>query len=243
MTTNSNSALPAGFNRLNLAQACGALNDNLIKLLIVFYLVSQYGQERAATIAAIGSAAFVLPFLLFSALAGSLADRLRNLGNQIQDLSRQARKTQKEASNKLAEAAGAIQEDRLPERILSGNALIQNGYYESQMGREGFIRNSLEGLNKQLESTRGSIGQTKEEKLEEAANRARQLSEGLESVQQRLSQAQRGQGNRSGRQTGKPDQQGQQGPAGQQGQQGRGQNQQGQPLRLAAHARMACQSR
>lgn len=76
MTTNTAPALPTAFKRLNLAQACGALNDNLIKLLIVFYLVSQYGQERAATIAAIGSAAFVLPFLLFSALAGSLADRL-----------------------------------------------------------------------------------------------------------------------------------------------------------------------
>ena len=76
MTANSSPALPAAFKRLNLAQACGALNDNLIKLLIVFYLVSRFGQERAATIAAIGSAAFVLPFLLFSALAGSLADRL-----------------------------------------------------------------------------------------------------------------------------------------------------------------------
>jgi acyl-[acyl-carrier-protein]-phospholipid O-acyltransferase/long-chain-fatty-acid--[acyl-carrier-protein] ligase len=68
--------LPSFFTRLNLAQSCGALNDNLIKLLIVFYLVSSFGQERAASIAAIGSAAFVLPFLLFSALAGSLADRL-----------------------------------------------------------------------------------------------------------------------------------------------------------------------
>jgi acyl-[acyl-carrier-protein]-phospholipid O-acyltransferase/long-chain-fatty-acid--[acyl-carrier-protein] ligase len=74
--TEINATLPAPFRRLNLAQACGALNDNLIKLLIVFYLVSRYGQSRAGTIAAIGSAAFVTPFLLFSALAGSLADRL-----------------------------------------------------------------------------------------------------------------------------------------------------------------------
>ena len=59
-----------------------------------------------------------------------LADRVRNLGNQIQDLSQQARKTQKEASGKLAEAADSIQDGRLPERITSGNALIQNGYYE-----------------------------------------------------------------------------------------------------------------
>jgi acyl-[acyl-carrier-protein]-phospholipid O-acyltransferase / long-chain-fatty-acid--[acyl-carrier-protein] ligase len=75
MTTEPTS-LSRSFTRLNLAQACGALNDNLIKLLLVFFLVGRSGQEQAGTIAAIGSAAFVLPFLLFSALAGSLADRL-----------------------------------------------------------------------------------------------------------------------------------------------------------------------
>ncbi|RNC67987.1 MAG: MFS transporter [Desulfuromonadales bacterium] len=67
--------LPRAFNRLNLAQALGALNDNVIKLIIVFFLIGRYGQEQAATVAAIGSAAFVAPFLLFSALAGTLADR------------------------------------------------------------------------------------------------------------------------------------------------------------------------
>ncbi|RII25635.1 MAG: acyl-[ACP]--phospholipid O-acyltransferase [Geobacter sp.] len=66
---------PGSFNRLNLAQALGALNDNLIKLIIVFYLVGLQGTAAAGTITAIGSAAFVAPFLLFSALAGSLADR------------------------------------------------------------------------------------------------------------------------------------------------------------------------
>ncbi|NVO00290.1 MAG: acyl-[ACP]--phospholipid O-acyltransferase [Geobacteraceae bacterium] len=76
MTTSDANKLPGSFIRLNLTQACGALNDNLIKLLIVFYLVSRYGQGEAGAIAAIGSAAFVAPFLLFSALAGSLADRL-----------------------------------------------------------------------------------------------------------------------------------------------------------------------
>ncbi len=77
MSTNSpTTAVPRGsFNRLNLAQALGALNDNLIKLIIVFYLVGLQGTAAAGTITAIGSAAFVAPFLLFSALAGSLADR------------------------------------------------------------------------------------------------------------------------------------------------------------------------
>src|SRR5512133_4056658 len=67
--------LPAPFHRLNAAQALGALNDNLIKLILVFFLIGRAGAEHAATIAAIGSATFIAPFLLFSALAGSLADR------------------------------------------------------------------------------------------------------------------------------------------------------------------------
>lgn len=74
-TDTGTAVLPSAFNRLNLAQALGALNDNVIKLTIVFFLIGHFGQERAATVAAIGSAAFVAPFLLFSALAGSLADR------------------------------------------------------------------------------------------------------------------------------------------------------------------------
>jgi hypothetical protein len=129
----------------------------------------------------------------------ALADRLRSLGSQIQELSRQARKTQKETSDKLGEAARTIQDGRLPERITSGNPMIQNGYYEGQKQREEYIRGNLESLRAQLESARGSIGQSKEGKLEEAANRARQLAEGLESMQQRMSPAQRDKGD-SGRQ-------------------------------------------
>jgi hypothetical protein len=167
---------------------------------------------------------------------------VKNLGDQIQDLSRQARKAQKEASDKLAQAGADIQENKLPQRILSGNAMIQNGFYESQKQREDYIRGSLESLNRQLESARSSVGQGKGEKLEEAANRARQLSEGLESMQQRLSQSQQGQRQQGqqaqpgqqgqqgrGGQQGQQTQQGQQGPQGQRGQQqGQGQNQAGQ---------------
>jgi hypothetical protein len=122
-----------------------------------------------------------------------LADRLRNLGNQIRDLSRQARKTQKETSNKLDEAASTIQDKRLPERILNGSAMIRQGFYDNQKQREDFIRRGLEEVNRQLESAESSMGQTMDGKAEEAANRARQLAEGLESMQQRMSGMQRGQ--------------------------------------------------
>jgi hypothetical protein len=158
-----------------------------------------------------------------------LADRLDSLENQIRTLSRQARKTQKETSNKLADAAGTISDNRLPERIRSGNALIQNGFYESQKGREDFIRDALEDLNQQLQAAQKSLGQSEEEKIEEAANRARQLSEGLEAIQRQMRELQRGQGERFSRQQEQTGRQGQgQTQRPQQGQQQGQQQAQGQ---------------
>lgn len=68
--------LSRSFVRLNATQFLGAMNDNILKLLIIFYLIGARGAEHAGVITAAVGAAFVLPFLLFSAPAGCLADRL-----------------------------------------------------------------------------------------------------------------------------------------------------------------------
>jgi hypothetical protein len=154
----------------------------------------------------------------------TLADQVKNLEKQIQNLARQARKTQKETGNKLSNAAGAIQDNRLSERIMSGNALIQNGFYESQKPREDLIRNGLDEVNRQLKGAQSSLGQTKEGKIEDAANRARQLAEGLESMQRRMRGMQgsaQPQGDRSGRQQAQQGQQAQRGQQERQSQSGR----------------------
>jgi hypothetical protein len=140
-----------------------------------------------------------------------LADRLKGLESQIQNLQRQARKTEKEAGGKLADAGNTIRDNKLPERIVSGNALIQYGFYENQKQNENFIRGGLEQVNRQLEAARNSIGQSKEGKIEEAAERARQLSEGLESMQRRAREIR-------GRQQGPQGQGQEQNPPGRQGQ-------------------------
>lgn len=69
--------LPRSFSRLNATQFLGAMNDNILKLLIIFCLIGAQGADKAGVITAAVGAAFVLPFLLFSAPAGCLADRLR----------------------------------------------------------------------------------------------------------------------------------------------------------------------
>jgi chromosome segregation ATPase len=126
-----------------------------------------------------------------------LKERLDSLESRIRDLSRQARKTEKSASSELAEAAETIRDRRLSDRIQEGNRLIRNGLYESQKRREDFIHEGLEEVQQKLEAAKSRLGESEEGRIEEAVNRVRQLSEGLQSIQRRMSGMQRGRGNRS----------------------------------------------
>lgn len=65
----------SSFTYLNVTQFLGALNDNVYKLLIVYFLIDLEGIENSHTILATTGAIFVLPFLLFSASSGTMADR------------------------------------------------------------------------------------------------------------------------------------------------------------------------
>ena len=66
---------PSSFTYLNVTQFLGALNDNIYKLLIVYFFIQLEGIENSHRILATTGAIFVLPFLLFSASSGTLADR------------------------------------------------------------------------------------------------------------------------------------------------------------------------
>ncbi len=66
--------LSASFRWLNATQFLGAFNDNLFKLLLILFLIGVQGQGQASNVMATAGAVFVVPFLLFLALAGKLAD-------------------------------------------------------------------------------------------------------------------------------------------------------------------------
>lgn len=65
----------SSFSALNITQFLTALNDNLYKLLLIFFLISVQGAEHSNTILALAGAIFVIPFLIFASLSGTLADR------------------------------------------------------------------------------------------------------------------------------------------------------------------------
>jgi len=68
--------LSKSFAWLNAAQFLGALNDNVLKFFIIFFLIGMKGAASAGAVSATAGAVFVVPFLLFTAWAGSLADRV-----------------------------------------------------------------------------------------------------------------------------------------------------------------------
>ena len=65
----------SSFFYLNITQFLAALNDNLYKLLLVFFLIDQQGIENSNTILSLVGAIFVIPFVLFTSTAGTFADR------------------------------------------------------------------------------------------------------------------------------------------------------------------------
>jgi len=73
------SALCTSFHALNITQFLVVFNDNIFKFLIVYLLIDLYGEDSASSILAFSGVVFVLPFLLFSFFAGSLADSIGKL--------------------------------------------------------------------------------------------------------------------------------------------------------------------
>lgn len=64
------------FSFLNVTQFLDALNENLFKLIVVFFLIYYQGEENTSKITAITGAIFILPFILFSNVGGIFADCL-----------------------------------------------------------------------------------------------------------------------------------------------------------------------
>jgi len=63
------------FRLLNAVQFLDALNENLFKYIVVYFLIFYQGHESTSTVMSITGAVFILPFILFSSLGGVFADR------------------------------------------------------------------------------------------------------------------------------------------------------------------------
>jgi len=181
-------------------------------------------------------------------------DLERKLGELESDLdaaARDAAQQERQASRKLSEAAGAIRDNRLRDKIRYSEALVNRGYgQETLRATENDIAGGIDQLRKRLDEAQASLGQSGQQqnadsKGEQALGRTQRLARGLESLQERTRERaqangrnqqgrdqqgrdQQGREQQGGQQQGQSNQRGQQagnqqGQEGQQGQQGQGQ--------------------
>lgn len=167
-----------------------------------------------------------------------LAAGIADLERRLDESAREQRREQPETSRRLQEAANAIRDGRVRDKVLFSKGVVQQGSPEYARNWEEQIATSLEDVRDRIRSAGERVGQSRERQLAGALDRARDLVRGMESTDERLQErssapgsrpsadssvgaARRGQ--RQGRPGGEPGQE----PAQQQGQrQGRGAGQQ-----------------
>jgi hypothetical protein len=167
----------------------------------------------------------------------TLEEKLGKLEGQLDRAARDSANDEKAASRKMAEAAGAIRDNRLRDRIRYSQNLVSRGNEKSIADAEGDISRGIEEMRDRLEEAQQALGQgAPGDRREQAVDRAQRLARGAESLSRRTQErGQQGQQGREGQQgqngqqgeQGKQGEQGQRGQQGQQGQQGQGQQGQG----------------
>jgi hypothetical protein len=159
-----------------------------------------------------------------------LEAKLSSLEQQLDRAARDATKTEKQASRKMAEAAGTIRDNRLGDKLRYSQNLVNRGASpQAYQAAENEITGGIDELRKKLDDAAGALGQSDNaNRMENALERARRLARAAESLQERTRErGQRGQGQQGQDQQGRDGrqqagQQGQQGQNGQQGQSGQG---------------------
>jgi Domain of unknown function (DUF4175) len=160
-----------------------------------------------------------------------LETKLGKLEGDLDDAARDASREERPASRKMAEAAGAIRDNRLRDAVRYSKALVSRGTNQQANAAEGDISRGIDEMRKRLDEAQAALGQgAPGDRREDAQRRAERLARAAESLQERTRE--RATRDQNGRQQGADGQQASKGQQGQgqqgQGQQGEGQQGQGQ---------------
>jgi hypothetical protein len=149
----------------------------------------------------------------------AMANEVADIEGRLDRMSVEARREQRDASRKLEEAANAIRDTRLRERILFSKGVMQGGSPEYARSLEEQISNSVEDVKQRIEAAAGAVREPSERRAGQALDRARDIARGLESLEERTRESEGAQG-AQGAQGGEPGQRGQEGQQGEGGQAG-----------------------
>ncbi|HZM95451.1 MAG TPA: DUF4175 family protein [Vicinamibacterales bacterium] len=156
-----------------------------------------------------------------------LEAKLGKLESDLDEAARDASREERPASRKMAEAAGAIRDNRLRDAVRYSKALVSRGSNTQANAAEGDISRGIDEMRQRLDEAQAALGQgAPGDKREDAQRRAERLARAAESLQERTRE--RATRDQNGRQQGSDGQQASKGQQGQQGQQGQGQQGEGQ---------------
>jgi hypothetical protein len=163
---------------------------------------------------------------------GRLNERKAELETELGDLERaldrasgEASRDEKEAGRRMAEAAGAIRDNRLRDKVRYSRQILGRASRETMDAVERNIAEGIDELMKKLDQAAAAVGKSddRQDSGDDAVRRAQRLARGLESLELRTGE--RLEQGRSGQPQGKPGKQGQQGQAVQPDQSSGGQGQ------------------
>jgi hypothetical protein len=139
---------------------------------------------------------------------GQLAGKVDQLEKQLDRTAGDMFKNERDASRKLTDAANTIRDKRIRDKIRYSDSLLRGGSRTADVASfDRDIQNNLDDLKKKIGDAARAVGNTKPDATVQALDKARQLSQGMQSLGERM----RDQGR-----------QGQRGQQGQQGQQSQG---------------------
>ena len=104
----------------------------------------------------------------------------------LDQLSRDARRDQPEASRRLGEAAGEIRESKIREKILYSRGVVQQRSKDYARNFEQHIEGTLGELEERLAEAAAAIGEDREQRLERALEQTRDAVNALESLEEQL---------------------------------------------------------
>ena len=104
----------------------------------------------------------------------------------LEQLARDSRRDQPEASREIQEAAAVIRDNQIREKILYSRGVVQQRSKEYAKNFEEHVEGTLEQLEEALEEAQRAIGETREQRLEQALEETREVVTALESLEERL---------------------------------------------------------
>jgi uncharacterized protein DUF4175 len=122
----------------------------------------------------------------------ALAGDVEQLQADAERIAREARTEQPGAAGKVGQAAQAIQDARLRDRVLYSKDVMRGNSPEYARRFEEQISDNLGTVASRLREAAGAISESAEGRTDRALERARELVQGLESLRERMANVQRG---------------------------------------------------